>query len=563
MKIKKVINVTILLLFVSIFFSCGEKPDTIYTNGKIYTMDENNTVVEALAIKDGKIIQTGSSKEISEKYKSDEVIDLKGSTVLPGFIDSEGSIVEYSKNLNFINLSYVKSIKDIEILLKEKTRTIYEGEWIGGYGWSELNIPEEDLLKMNKKILDEFAPNHLVYLVNSSLNTVWVNSRLMRTLRIDNNSVSPPGGEIEKYDNGEPTGVFYDSAVNLIKDSIPGLLKFEMATQVERGVKEIVKYGITEVHDRTLGREGLEIFRQLIDSNRFPLKVYAIISGEDSAYLASYLSKGIEVNYKDKLTIRAVSLDYDGAFELQDAAMTDEYKADPKRKIPYVTDADIENVYSKATEKNFQFYIKAVGDKAVSNSLSIIEKEFKRINPKDPRTVIEYCEFVNPKDMNKISELKIIPSVRPDICMNDLQIVSQITEPNNANILGMWNSLIRTAGRITTGSDFPFHQINPFVQIYYLTTRQLTDTNLTTIPNPDQKISLLDAVKSYTIWPAYASFEEQTKGSLEKGKYADMIIISNDIFNSDSKALLDTKVLRTILNGRVVYDNILDIEKLE
>lgn len=563
MRIKKAVISLALLLFVSIFFSCGEKPDTIYVNGKIYTMDENNTVVEALAIKDGKIIQTGSSKEINEKYKADDIIDLKGATVLPGFIDSEGSIVEYSKNLNFINLSFAKSIKDIEILLKEKTRTINEGEWIGGYGWSELNIPEEDLLSIDKKILDQFAPNHQVYLVNSNLNTVWVNSRLMRTLRIDKNTVSPPNGEIEKYDNGEPTGVFYDSAVNLIKDSIPGLLKFEMATQIERGVKEIVKYGITEVHDRTLGKEGLEIFRQLIDSNRFPLKVYAIIPGEDSAYLASILSKGIEVNYKDKLTIRSVSLDYDGALELQDAAMTDDYKSDPKRKIPYVTDAEIANVYNKAAEKNFQFCIKAVGDKAVSNTLNIIENEYKKLNPKDPRTILEYCEFVNPKDMSKISELKIIPSVRPDINMNDLQIVAQLMEPNNANILGMWNSLIRTAGKIITGSDFPFHQINPFVQIYYLTTRQLTDTVLSTIPNPDQKISLLDAVRSYTTWPAYASFEEQTKGSLEKGKYADMIIISNDIFNSDSKALLDTKVLRTILNGRVVYNNILDTEKLE
>nr|HMS64971.1 amidohydrolase family protein [Ignavibacteria bacterium] len=127
----------------------------------------------------------------------------------------------------------------------------------------------------------------------------------------------------------------------------------------------------------------------------------------------------------------------------------------------------------------------------------------------------------------------------------------------------MWNSLIRSAGKITTGSDFPFHQINPFIQIYYLTTRQLTDTVLTSIQNPDQKISLLDAVKSYTIWPAYASFEENTKGSLEKGKYADMIVISGDIFNSGSKALLDTKVLRTVINGRIVYDNILDLEKVE
>nr|HMS64595.1 amidohydrolase family protein [Ignavibacteria bacterium] len=431
MNIKNVTIRTLLLFTLIVFFSCGEKPDIVYTNGKIYTMDENNTVVEALAIKNGKILETGSSKEIGEKYNSEEVFDLKGATVLPGFIDSEGSIIEYSKNLNFINLSYAKSIKEIEDMVLEKTKNTYEGEWIGGYGWSELNIPESELLKIDKKILDKIAPNYLVYLVNANLNTVWVNSRVLNTLKIDKNTVPPPDGEIERYEDGEPTGMLFDAAVNLVKDSIPGLLKFEMSKQIEKGAKEIVKYGITEVHDRTLGKEGLEIFRQLIDSNKFPLKVYAIISGEDSSYFESFLNKGIESNYKDKLTIRAVSLDYDGAFELQDAAMTEDYLADPKRKIPYVSDAEIENVYSKAADKNFQFFLKAVGDKAVNNSLNIIEKEYKKKNPKDPRTVLEYCEFVTPKDLNKISELKIIPSVRPDICMNDLQIVSQIIESDN------------------------------------------------------------------------------------------------------------------------------------
>lgn len=276
----------------------------------------------------------------------------------------------------------------------------------------------------------------------------------------------------------------------------------------------------------------------------------------------TYFNKGIETGYKDKLTVRAVSMDYDGLFEIQDAAMTEDYLADPKRKVPYVTEEDIERVYTRAIDKKFQFYIKAVGDRAVSSSLNVMDKVLKKTNAKDQRTVIEYCEFVTPKDLNKISELSLIPSVRPDVTMYDLQIVPQLINSEYGVKTGLWNSLLRSAGKITTGSDFPFHQINPFLQIYYLTTRQLTDTVLTSIPNPDQKISLLDAVKSYTIWPAYASFEENTKGSIEKGKFADFIVISKDIFNSDPKAMLETKVLRTVVNGRVAYDNIFDPEKL-
>jgi len=562
MKFKKLVKVFAFFCVIIIFYSCGENPDTIYFNGKIYTMNESNSVVEAIAVKQGKIIDLGTSEEIKDKYKSDDEIDLKGNTVLPGFIDSEGSIIEFSNNLNYINLSYVKSLTEIKNLIIEKTRTTKEGEWIGGYGWSELNIPESELVQMDKKMLDQIAPNYSVYLVNASLNTVWVNSRLLRTLKIDKNTQAPVKGEIEKYDDGELTGLLFDEAVNLVKDNVPRLLKSEMVDQVEKGVNDIIKYGITEVHDRTVAKEGLEIFRELIDANRFPLKVYAIIPGEDSSLVDSYLTKGTEINYKDKLTIRAVSLDYDGLFEIQDAAMNIDYKNDPKRKVPYVTEADIERIYSKAIDKNFQFCIKAVGDRAVSSSLGILEKVIKSRNPKDQRTVIEYCEFITPKDLTKITELSIIPSIRPDVCMNDLQIVSQIINPDVAKKLGVWNSLLKSAGKITTGSDFPFHQINPFVQIYYLTTRQLTDTTLSSIANPDQKISLLDAVKSYTVWPAYSSFEEGTKGSLEKGKYADMIVISTDIFNGDNKVLLNTKVLRTIINGRIVYDNMLDPEKL-
>ncbi|HMS33459.1 MAG TPA: amidohydrolase [Ignavibacteria bacterium] len=555
MKYTGIIKYFFILTSAVLFTSCGEKPDAIYTNGKIYTMNTGNSVFEAMAVKEGKILDIGTSSDINSKYKSEDVIDLKGAVVLPGFIDSDGSIIEFSKNLNYINLSYAKSIDEIKNLVIEKTKNTNEGEWIGGYGWSEILIPEAELETINKEILDQIAPNYNVYLVNSTLNTAWVNSRLLRYLKIDKNTPNPKNGEIEKDANGEPTGLLYDEAVNLIKDNVPGLLKTEMLTQVEKGLNEIAKYGITEVHDRTIGNEGLEIFKELVDAKKFPIKVYAVLSGEDSALIESYLTKGPLVNYGDRLTIKSISLDYDGLFELQDAAMNDDYKDEPKKKVPYVTDEDIERVYSRAIEKNFQFSIKAIGDRAVSNSLSIIEKVMKQKNPKDPRTVIEYCEFVSPKEISRIGELKLIPSVRPDVCMNDIQILSQVINPENAKKIGLWNSLLKSAGMITSGSDFPFHQINPFVQIYFLTTRQLTDTVLSTIPNPDQKISLTEAVRTYTTWPAYASFEETTKGSLEKGKYADFIVVSKDIFTSVPEELLNTKVLMTVINGRVIYDS--------
>ena len=175
MILKKISLLLFTLLIITTLYSCSEKPDALYINGKIYSMDNENKVYEAMAIKDGKILEMGTTDEINSNYKSEDVTDLQGATVLPGLIDSDGSIIEFSKNLNFINLSYVKSIEDIKKLVIEKTKTTNEGEWIGGYGWNELNIPESELVEINKSILDEIAPNYNVYLVNAGLNTVWVN----------------------------------------------------------------------------------------------------------------------------------------------------------------------------------------------------------------------------------------------------------------------------------------------------------------------------------------------------------------------------------------------------
>jgi predicted amidohydrolase YtcJ len=568
MKIFERISKTMSIKLIPIFlltltlFSCGEKPDVIYKNAKIYTLNSSNDIADAIAIKDGKILEVGKGQDLESKYEADDVVDLKGSVVLPGLVDTEGSIVEFSKNMNYIDLSNARSLKEIKDLVIERTGKVTGGETIGGYGWNELNLTDSELQQIDKQILDDIAPGYNVFLLNASMTTVWVNSRMLRTLNIDSNTKAPEGGEIQKFDDGEPTGLFFGEAVNIIRDNLPRPLRTDMLNLVERGVKEIVKYGITEVHDRTVNKESIDIFKQLIDSNRFPLRVYAVLSGEDSALTGTFLRNGIEKDYKSKLTIRAISLDYDGAFDMQQAVMNDQYKEDPKVRMPYVTENDLERIYTAANEKKFQFRVKAVGDKAIGTVLSVIEKSGSADGIRERRTMIEHCEFVSPKELAKIGAVKLIPSVRPDISMTNLQIAGELIRPENALKTGLWNSLLKSAGMITSGSDFPYHQINPFVQMYYLVTRQPVDTLLNNLANPNEKLSILDALKSYTVWPAYASFQESEKGSLEKGKYADLIVISKDIFNEQPKALLETKVLRTMIRGRIVYDNIFDPEKL-
>lgn len=557
-----ILRVFAVLTLTAILTSCGEKPEVIYKNAKIYTLNAGNEVAEAIAIKDGKILDIGSSKDLEDKYSADDVVDLKGAVVIPGLVDTEGSIIEFSRNLNFIDLSNARSLKDIRDLLVSRATNAKGGETIGGYGWNELNFADTELQQFDKEFLDEIVSQYNVFLLNATMTTVWVNSRMLSTIGIDSTTKNPEDGEIQKYENGEPTGLLFDAAVDLVRENLPRPLRTDMMSLVERGAKEITKYGITEVHDRTVNKEAISMFRELIDSNRFDIRVYAVLSGEDSSLTNEYFRKGIEKDYKGKLTIRAVSLDYDGAFDIRQAVMNDQYIGEPGKNLPYITDKDLERTYLSALEKNFQFRVKAVGDKAISNVLNVLSSSGGEARSKDLRTMIEHCEFISPAEISKIGSLKLIPSVRPDVSMFTLQIAGDMTKPEVVSRIGMWNSLVKSAGMITSGSDFPYHQINPFVQMYYLVTRQPVDTLLEGIANPGEKLSILDALKSYTVWAAYASFQENEKGTLEKGKFADLVIISKDILKEQPQALLDTKVLRTMIRGKIVYDNIFDPEKL-
>lgn len=550
---KKFINIAIILLFILTLSSCSKKPDTVYVNGKIYTMDNNNTIVEAVAVKDGKILETGTTKAITDKYGSENTIDLKGAIVIPGMTDANGSLVDFSENLNYVNLYYVRSLSELKKTLSEREKTLKPGEILGGIGLFEALLPEVDVDRLNKYFLDSISTKNGIYIVNFDGSVAFVNSKLLSTIGVDAKSEASGEGEIVKNDKGEPLGIFVDDATDIVKEKLPEISHEERLIQVEKGCNELLKYGITEVHDRSIGEGGVDVFKELIDKGSFPIRMYGVLTGNDKLF-EDYLKKGIELNYKDKLTVRSVCLDYDGAFDIQDAAMRDDYKDEPKRKIPYSDEFEIEKVFKQAIDKNFQFSVKTVGDRAVTGALNMIEKVIKEKNPKDHRTILSSVEFTEPSDINRLKDLKVLASINPEKTVLDLPVIPQIINPDVSKKSGLWNSIIKSSGSILTGSEFPYNQINPFIQMYYLTMRQILDTNMT-LPGAEQKISILEALKSYTTYPAYASFEESIKGSIEKDKFCDMVIISNDIFTSDPKKLLETKVLMTIINGKVVYDS--------
>lgn len=551
MKIVKSILILSLLMLLT---SCSRSPVTLYVNGKIYTMDAKNTIAEAMAVRDGKILETGKTDDIKKNFDSKDIVDLKGKTVIPGFIDMEGSLVEFGKNLNFINFINAKSIPDITKVISEKAKEKKEGSWIVGYAMNELNFSENDLVALNKSILDSVAGKYNVYVLNLTGDMAWCNTKMLQTLQITNTTPNPTDGEIEKDEKGELTGLLYDNAVNLIKEKSPEISKEDMYQSVKMASSELAKYGITEVHDRTVNSESIRLFRQLIDSSALSVKVYGVLSVGDETF-EEYLQKGIEKNYKDQLTVRSVSIDYDGALNLQAASMKDAYLKDSKNAGAYATQDDVENNLKKALDKNFQFCIKTVGDKAVNDNLNSIEKIFRDKKYDDARIIFEYVEFIQPADLKRMGELKIIPSVRPEVTLGNIENLKGLIPDINAVNLGLWNSLLQNSGRIAAGSNFPYSNIiSPIALIHLLVNRQPLDTTLKNIPGMNQKLSVQDAVKAFTVYAAYTGFEEDTKGTLEKDKYADFVVLSDDIFTVQPQDIIKIAVLRTVMNGKSVFE---------
>ncbi len=550
----KALKILVFALFCIFLAACSKKPEVIYINGKIYTLDKNNTVVEALAVYEGKILATGKSSELTEKYKDAKVIDLKGKTVVPGFIDAEANLMEFSKQLSLLDLRNARSVDEILSIVKERAKTSKPNDWIGGFGWDELKLSDKDLERLNHGLLDNVSSTQFIYLVNALGNTTWVNKKVLELTKVTKDTPDPENGSIGFDDGNNPNGLFYEAAQELVINVLPQPSEQEVMSNITRGINELFKYGITEINDANITEQGLSVYKKMVDDNKFPIRLYAMIPGKGPLF-EKYISSGPE-NYKDRINIKCVSLEYDGYFETQDAAMVNDYNEEPKRMTPFNDDFDIKEMTKKANEKDFQISIKTVGDRALTQTLNAIESVNKEVKSKAGRMRLEYLEFVTPQDMQRIKQMEIIPSIRPEVTLSDKLLLNEIIKPENGQNLGLWNTLFKQNNMIISGTDFPYHTINPLIIMYYLSSGLSVDTAANRLANNTaQKLSVLDALRSFTVYSAYASFADDVKGTLEKDKFADMVVLSDDIVASDPMMLLKAKILMTIIRGEVVYDN--------
>ncbi len=577
-------QVIVLVLFISMLMfqsSCSkEMPEKIFYNGKIYSLDDKNSIYEAVAVKNGIIFDLGSSEELLNKYPNSEKIDLNGATVLPGFIDAHGHITGYGENLLQIDLVGTNSQQEIAKLVKQKADQVKEGEWILGIGWDQNDW--EDKSWPTHEILDKASPKNPVALTRIDGHALWVNKRALELAGINKNTPDPEGGEIKKDKNGNPTGLLIDNAMNLVFKVIPPPTDEELERTVLVSTNNLVKYGITEVHDMGVNERTIKIYKKLADEGKLPIRIHVYIDGIGETW-NKYLNEGKLVGYANNfVNVDGIKLFVDGAMGSRGALMTEPYQDDPDNfGLMLLSEEQIYKVTKDALKKGLQVATHAIGDSGNYLVLNAYQKAIEELKPDDPRLRIEHVQVINPVDVKRLADLKIIPSMQPVHATSDMPWAEARLGPERVKWSYAYKSVLNETKIIAGGSDFPVENPSVLEGIYAAVTRRdknglpknaddvlrlvqekkwvISKEGIKDQKNfengwyPEQKLTIDEAIKCFTRWASYAVFEENKKGTIEIGKWADFTILDKDLYNISPEEILNTNVLMTVVNGTIVY----------
>lgn len=527
--------------------------DMIVHNGTIYTMNQENDIVEALAIGKGKIIAAGTNDEIMQLYESENVIDLQERTVIPGLTDAHAHMLGLGTSMMIINLVGTQSEEEIAELVREEVADIEPGEWIRGRGWDQNHWPEREF--PDHSVLDRVAPDNPVYLTRVDGHAAWVNSKALEQAGVTRDTPDPDGGRIIHDTDGNPTGVLIDAAMGLVSNQIPDPTPSQKREALQLAINECLSYGITTVHDMGIDLETIDIYRDIIRSGDSVFRLYAAIDGPGDTW-EHFLQRGpLTWQARNMLTVRSIKLYSDGALGSRGAALIEPYSDELENDgLLLKSEDEIFDITVQALENGFQVCTHAIGDRANRVVLNAYERALRRIPAHNHRLRIEHAQVVHPDDFMRFREYGIIPSMQPIHCTSDMFWALDRLGAERAEGAYAWRTFIEQGSIIAGGSDFPVEPVNPLLGIFAAETRQ--DENFEPEGGwyPGQRVTREEAFRMMTTWAAYASFEEGLKGTLEAGMLADFVIYPDDVMQVDVSELLHIRPDQTILGGTIVYD---------
>jgi predicted amidohydrolase YtcJ len=541
----------------------GEKlhpADTILVHGKVYTENATQPWAQAVAIRGEKIVAVGDDAEI-EKLRGPvtNVIDAGGKLVLPGFVDCHIHFMEGSISLGQANLEGAKNPADIQHILREYAEKHPGDGWILGAGWNYAMFGDENL--PHKKYLDELFLDRPVFLVGYDGHTSWANSKALALAGIDKNTPNPANGAIVRDPKtGEATGALKESAGGLVGKLVPKLTRAEKLSALRAGIYWANENGLTRVHSAGGDFEEFDLYDELRRHGDLTLRMYIAYFLNPPELLPKDLAAIEDARKKytgDWLSGGVVKMMIDGVVESHTAAMLEPYSDDPSTKGKLFWDPDkYKAAVAELDKRGLQLFTHAIGDYAVRTALDAYENAENVNHTRDRRPRIEHIETVTATDIPRFGKLGVIASMQPLHAYPDedtLRVWAGNNGPDRASRAWVWNSIAKAGGRLAFGSDWNVVTLNPWEGLQMAVTRQTTEGKPDGGWLPQERVTLPQAVEAYTLGAAYAGRREKTEGSIEPGKLADLIIVSQDIFEVDPHAIAKTKVVKTIVGGRVVY----------
>ena len=543
---------SLVFIFIVICFLSGciskENVELIIHNGKIYSMDINEKIHEAMAIQNGKIISLGKNNQILNKYQSNHKIDLKGSVVYPGFIDAHCHLLSYGLQNQQVDLTTCQSFDEVISKLK-KFISENDTKWVIGNGWDQNNWPTKKW--PTNEQLNKTFPNHNVVLNRIDGHALMANKKAILSSNI-NPDTNIYGGYIEIIDH-ELTGIFVDNAMDLILKHVPPVSEEANKKALITAQNTCFSLGLTTVDIAGLTKSSVELIDKLHNSEELKIKTYIMLTDNEENFNHYVHNMNGPVKTK-KMNVRSFKFFADGSLGSRGACLINPY-LDNQRTHGQL----LQNIDTFKTKLNtlklygFQACTHAIGDSANRIIINSYEKVLDGTN--DLRWRIEHVQCITDEDIKKLGKYNIIPSVQPTHATSDFSWAIKRLGNERLQNCYRYYQLKTQNNLIALGTDFPVEKINPIHTFYAATFRKNYEDKPLGGFQPDESLSRVDALKGMTIWAAVANFEENEKGSIEKGKSADLTILNTDLITCEENEILNTKVLYTIVDGEIVYKN--------
>jgi predicted amidohydrolase YtcJ len=555
----------VFLLFVTSLLA-QDRADLILLNGKIVTLDPSQPEVHSIAIRSGRIVAVGPSAEAQGlKGPATQVIDLGGKLAIPGFIEGHGHFMAVGEAQMNLNLRTARNWDDIVAMVAAAAKTAEPGTWIMGRGfhqskWDKSPQPNVQGFPLHAE-LSRVSPNNPVWLEHASGHASMVNAAALKAAEISANTPNPPGGEILKDANGQPTGLLNERAQGLLRPAYNAYLSKRSPAEVEAADRRKVQFasrdclanGITTFEDAGSSFDTVNLIKRIASEGKLDLRLWMMLN-EPNAKLASDIPRYRLQDFADHhFTVRAIKRISDGALGSRGAWMLEPYSDLPSSTgINTEKMATIRETAEIAITHGFQLCVHAIGDRANREVLNVYEATFKAHPDRhDLRWRVEHAQHLDPADIPRFGQLGVIAAMQGIHCTSDAPfVIPRLGEKRAAAGAYVWRSLLDSGAVVGNGTDAPVEEVNPIACYYASVTRKTKDGSLF---YPKQCMTRMEALKSYTLSNAFAAFEDDQKGSLVTGKLGDVTVLSRDILTVPADEIPDTRVLYTIIGGKIAY----------